>query len=243
VSQVRISIDGATAAVHDLQRQRDGSLQRATRAVSYLRAAGVAHVGTVSTLTRHNVHQMSDIIDLAYNAGAHAIQILVVAQSGRGDDNYDTLSVSGAQAITLRTILRDKRAEYEGRMLVSSNDGLLRSKASEAITAGQVFPDYMGCQAARTCCNIDYNGDVIPCLLVRRPVAGNVRDSPFAEIWRHASAFEAWRQQASGYVECSSCRLHEVCNRECPLSESQQVFTSTARMRSMKARVWNSQPL
>jgi radical SAM protein with 4Fe4S-binding SPASM domain len=237
VSQVRISLDGATPATHDWQRQRRGSFDRAINAVTHLRTAEVTHVGTVSTLTRHNVHQASDIIDLSYARGAHAIQILVVAQSGRGTDNYDTMSVSGGQAAALRAILRAKRDEYAGRMSVYSNDGLLPSKASEAISNGQVVPDFMGCQATRTCCDIDYNGDVIPCLLVRKPAAGNIRETPFRDIWQSSATFEAWRRQGAEHAECRHCRLGKICNRECPLSASQQMVTSAARLRTMSTPV------
>lgn len=155
-------------------------------------------------------------------------------------DNYDTISVSGEQAAALRTILRDKRAEYTGRMSIYSNDGLLPSKTSEAITDGRVVPDFMGCQAARTCCDIDYNGNVIPCLLVRKPVAGNVREMPFVDIWARSATFEAWRRQGAEHAECRHCRLRDVCNRECPLSESQKAFTSAARMRRLDQQTWAS---
>lgn len=240
VSQVRISLDGATPATHDWQRQRKGSFDRAIQAVANLRAAEINHVGTVSTLTRHNVHQASDLIDLSYAKGAHAIQILVIAQSGRGTDNYDTMSVSDEQAVALRTILREKRDEYTGRMAVYSNDGLLPSKTCEAITERQVVPDFMGCQAARTCCNIDYNGNVIPCLLVRKPVAGNIREIPFSDIWQSSAAFEAWRCHGAEYTECRHCRLRDICNRECPLSASQQAVTTAARLNRLKELAYQS---
>ena len=233
VSQVRISIDGALPNTHDWQRNKQGSFEHAVNAVRNLVKSGVHHVSIVSTISRRNASEIADIIDLAAKLRVHAIQILVVTQSGRGKDNYENLSVTEEQAILLKRTLEQKQKQYYGKLLVYSNDGLLPGPCNECIVDGSVRPDFVGCQAGRTRCNIDYNGNVVPCLLVREPVAGNVRETSFGEIWKHSPTFLEWRKRHLYYQECLECDLNDVCQRECPLSESQTKVTSLMRKKRM----------
>lgn len=62
---------------------------------------------------------------------------------------------------------------------------------------------------------VTYAGDVLPCIMLRRPV-GNVRARPFAEIWRDAEAFGPFRSAASAcFRACNSCAHVSNC-RVCP---------------------------
>ncbi|MCK4750418.1 MAG: radical SAM protein, partial [Bacteroidales bacterium] len=84
VSQVRISIDGATPETHDWQRNTAGSFHKAVEAVGNLIKNGIESVSIVSTISRGNASETAELIDLAAKLKVQAHQILVVTQSGRG---------------------------------------------------------------------------------------------------------------------------------------------------------------
>jgi len=234
INQIGISLDGASSKTHDWLRNKEGSFEHAVNAVINLKKSGIPNVATVTTITHHNVQEVGKIIDLAASLGADNIQCLVVEQSGRGKDNYGILGLTKNEASILKATLEIKRKQYEDRLLVFSSDGVLPSPCYESIRSGLIKPDLMGCPVGRTCCNINYNGDIIPCLLVRKPIIGNIRRNSFKEIWDQSPVFLEWRRKRLGHQECLECPLNYACNRECPLSRSQKSVTSETRKTNIK---------
>jgi radical SAM protein with 4Fe4S-binding SPASM domain len=235
--QVRVSLDGSKAETHDALRNMQGSFERVLSAIKYLIDAGIPQVSVVSTISKRNISELEDIIDLAAYAGADNIQCLVVSQSGRGAENFDDLGIDPSSRPVITQILEDKRTEYSEKMLVYSSDGLLPSECAICTRETVIRPHFMGCQAARTCCNIDHNGDVIPCLLVRKPVFGNLRQQPFEDIWHHSEGIRKWRSKTVEFAECRSCEWNDICLRECPLSSTQIELAGDMRekvLRGMK---------
>lgn len=229
INQIRISLDGASPETHDEFRGKKGSFIRAIKAIKYLGDCNACKLGIVSTITRHNLDEVEDLCALAAGLGAQNMQFLLLSPSGRARNNYHNLYLRYEGSARLKERLERLRRAYFGKLLVYGTDGLLPGPCSNCITKGIVKPDFMGCKAARTCCNVDYNGDVIPCLLVRQPIAGNVKEASFKEIWNKSSAFFKWRMKKANSVECLRCAWNDVCNRECPLSDSQRNVDSKMR--------------
>ena len=66
-----------------------------------------------------------------------------------------------------------------------------------------------GCLAGLSYCIISPLGVVQPCAYLNIP-AGNVRKTPFDEIWREAEIFKVLRtEQYTG--GCGSCRYKKIC--------------------------------
>jgi len=231
---VRVSLDGAYAETHDSFRNKRGAFSRAVTALKNLEYTGIHSVSVVSTISKHNINEVDQLIDLAASIGVREIQCVPLFQSGRGADNFDKLALSTDNYQKLRHVLERKRRQYRRKMIVYSVEGVLENNCTRCVQRGRVRPDFMGCRSGRTACNIDYNGDILPCLQVRKPVAGNIRLRSFKEIWNHSSIFKMWRRKRLEYPECLNCEWNDICIRECVASPSQQLITSEMREQRIK---------
>ena len=82
-SRVAVSLDGACADTHDRFRGLDGSHQLALRGLRNLRDQGVS-VQINSTIARHNVAELSRLLDLALEIGADALHLFMLVPVGCG---------------------------------------------------------------------------------------------------------------------------------------------------------------
>ena len=67
-----------------------------------------------------------------------------------------------------------------------------------------------GCIAAQTICLIDCFGNVKPCSYFHR-TAGNVKQTPFREIWENSEIFNNLRDFKSYKGKCGQCEYLNVC--------------------------------
>jgi MoaA/NifB/PqqE/SkfB family radical SAM enzyme len=120
IVRVAVSLDGATAEVHDKLRQLEGSFERALRGVKYLREKEMP-VQINITLTRHNAGQLEDIYELAKSVGAIAVHVFMLVPVGCGQVLAETDMLSPEQ--------------YEQKMLeICRLDG--RSELQMKVTCG-----------------------------------------------------------------------------------------------------------
>ena len=67
-----------------------------------------------------------------------------------------------------------------------------------------------GCLAGSAVCFISHQGEVYPCGYL--PVlAGDLRKTPFAEIWRDAEVFHTLRDANNLEGKCGYCEFKSVC--------------------------------
>jgi radical SAM protein with 4Fe4S-binding SPASM domain len=67
-----------------------------------------------------------------------------------------------------------------------------------------------GCLAGTNVCFVSHKGDVYPCGYL--PVsAGSVRETRFADIWRHARVFQELRNPEAFGGKCGECRYIAIC--------------------------------
>jgi len=92
-------------------------------------------------------------------------------------------------------IIRQK-AKAEGRTLTFETDGLA------AVTRG--------CLAGSGVCFISNRGDVQPCGYLPLK-AGNVKETPFNEIWEHAPLFADLRDYNKLTGKCGACSYRAFC--------------------------------
>lgn len=234
VRKVRVSLDGASAETHDSFRRKPGSFSHVVAGLENLHAAGFRNVSVVSTITKRTVTEVSPLISLVKELGASDIQLLPLSAVGRGGSNYDELGLDDEDFAQLRREVAENRRRYEQSIHVYSVDGVLDSNCTACVRRGNVIPDFMGCRAGRTAVNVDADGSVIPCLLVRTPVFGNVREDSLAEIWSRSPRLLEWRRRQNDRPECHKCDLYAVCGRECPASPSQERVGTDARISTLK---------
>jgi len=113
---VQISLDGATASGHESLRIR-GDWEKALTACKRLVGRGI-NTEIVFVPTKFNIHEVGDVIDLAYSLGVYGVYTGRIMRIGRAAKNWDALCPSDEEYRRFSAVLSEKKAEYEGRMHV-----------------------------------------------------------------------------------------------------------------------------
>ena len=67
-----------------------------------------------------------------------------------------------------------------------------------------------GCLAGQAVCFVSHTGEVFPCGYL--PVSsGNVKDTPFPDIWRESQIFAELRDDSNITGKCGCCEYKKVC--------------------------------
>jgi radical SAM protein with 4Fe4S-binding SPASM domain len=190
---VSVSLYGATAAVHDAITQVNGSFARTWAGVERLRAAGVT-VRLKFIVMRQNAHEAQAMMD---GASARRFPYLVdMTVTARHDGTSGSLN-----------------AQIDRTQLETLCRGPLRS----LLPIGHRPPppaEQFNCNCARGNCAISARGEVYPCISVPWS-AGNVRDRPFAEIWRHSPVFTRIRGLTlADFPKCAPCPHRGHCTHD-----------------------------
>lgn len=216
VQRCSISIDGPDAASHDEFRGVSGAFDASMRGIEYLKDAGLEfQINT--TVTRANLGSFRQIFDLCERIGAVAWHIFLLVPTGRAAQLgaevitaqeyedvlnwfYDfrkttTMHLKATCAPHYYRIMR-QRAKAEGIAVTPENFGL------DAMTRG--------CLGGTGFCFISHVGQVQPCGYLELD-CGNIRSTPFPEIWRSSKQFKQFRTQAEYEGKCGVCEFHKVC--------------------------------
>jgi mycofactocin radical SAM maturase len=200
---VQISLDGADAATNDAIRG-DGSYAMAITAMENLATAGMRGFKVSVVVTRENVDQLDDFVDLAARYDAQ-LRLTRLRPSGRGADVWDRLHLTAAQ-----------QRELYG-WLVERPDVLTGDSFFHLSALGEPLPGLNLCGAGRVVCLIDPIGDVYACpfVLHEQFKAGSVRDNGgFTAVWRSSELFTSLREPDSPGA-CSSCGSYDACRGGC----------------------------
>lgn len=170
-----------------------------------------------TTVTRGNLGMFKDIFTLCENLGAAAWHIFLLVPTGRGANLgaevisaqeyedvlnwfYDFQKTTDMQlkatcAPHYHRILR-QRAKADGIPVTFENFGL------DAVSRG--------CLGGVGFCFVSHVGQVQPCGYLVLD-CGNVRDTPFPEIWKKSKVFNQFRNQEEFTGKCGVCEYHKVC--------------------------------
>ena len=217
VHGVAISLDGVTRETHEKVRLPRGSFERALRGIDVLRASEIP-VGIQTTITTDNYHEMPELAAFCLERGLPGVKFSRVSPVGRGRDNYRELGLGYDEAMALVRELLQLRNEYRGRLRIDFGENLLSAFLPEdEITQNAAGLDeyVMECEAGRSKCSISPSGDVRPCEFFTTPeyFAGNIRENPFAAIWRNSEVFQYFRSDEL-YSGCTVCE--KQCSGRCP---------------------------
>ncbi len=216
VQRCSISIDGPDAASHDAFRGVPGAFEQSMRGIGYLRDAGIEfQINT--TVTRDNLHSFKDIFKLCERIGAVAWHIFLLVPTGRAAGLSDQV-ISAAEYEEVLNWFYDFRKTTSMHLKATCAPHYYRIMRQRAKEEGvSVTPDNFGMDAmTRGClggtgfCFISHTGQVQPCGYLELD-CGNVRNTPFPEIWRKSEHFRQFRTQEEYTGKCGPCEYHKVC--------------------------------
>jgi radical SAM protein with 4Fe4S-binding SPASM domain len=203
IRAVAISIDSADPSVHDEFRGTEGVWERAVSAIRFCHDEGISVQINMSVL-RSAMRAVRDVIEVGKALGVRDYQIFFPIQTGRA-------------RLTESCSVREYE-ELIGQILIKYRDSDLNIRPTCAPQFRRIADGLgitntawgRGCLAGITYCRIFANGDVTPCPYL--PVsAGNVRTTPFSEIWNNSRLFTALRDPDLLTGKCGKCRFNTIC--------------------------------
>ena len=216
VNRCSISIDGPDAASHDSFRGVPGAFEASLRGIEYLKAAGVPfQINT--TVTRNNLSSFKKIFELCERIGAAAWHIFLLVPMGRASGLADQV-ISAQEYEDVLHWLYDFRKGTSMHLKATCAPHyyrIMRQRAREegvSVTPATFGMDAMtrGCLGGTGFCFISHVGQVQPCGYLELN-CGNVRTTPFPEIWRSSKYFLQFRDQSCYKGKCGVCEYHKVC--------------------------------
>jgi radical SAM protein with 4Fe4S-binding SPASM domain len=223
VARVSVSLDGATAEVHDRLRRLAGSFERAIEGIGYLRDAKVPFQINL-TLTKHNAGQLQQVYELARSLGAVAVHIFMLVPVGCGRSLADTdmLSPEQYEQKMLEICRLDGQDELQMKVTcgphyerVIRQEGLYKSRLKTG--HGGAVPGRGGHGAASKGCLaglgvlfVGHQGDVFPCGYL--PVkCGNVLEQKLSDIWYNSEDLARMRDSSGLEGKCGVCGYRQIC--------------------------------
>lgn len=216
VNRCSISIDGADAASHDAFRGVPGAFEASLRGIGYLKDAGLPfQINT--TVTRDNLASFKKIFELCERIGAAAWHIFLLVPMGRASGLADQVITAQEYEDVLHWLydFRKGTSMHLKATCAPHYYRIMRQRAHEEglrVTPETFGMDAMtrGCLGGTGFCFISHTGRVQPCGYLELD-CGNVRETPFPQIWRESKYFRQFRDQSCYTGKCGACEYHKVC--------------------------------
>ncbi|MGC9971501.1 MAG: radical SAM protein [Bryobacteraceae bacterium] len=196
---VQVSVEGAQAT-HDSIRGA-GDFDRTVAAIRHLVRE---HVPTFISFTAHclNYREFPEVARLARRLHATRVWADRLIPVGRGAAFH---FLTPAQTREFIALMRSARDRFAGGWFRRTEVPLHRA-LQFLETGGQPYH----CTAGDTLLAIQANGDLYPCR--RMPIrAGNVLETPLAELYRENPLLRALRDPARSRQGCENCRFAAQC--------------------------------
>ena len=200
---VAISLDSSTPEIHDEFRGMPGAWQGAIDGIKASLRNGL-RVQFNTTVTQENFEDIGNILTLGEELGVKMVQLFFLVPTGRGTDVED---VSPAM---YEKMIRQVLQKYAGRELV-----VRPTCAPQFMRIGDQMGLDMsqwtrGCIAGLSYCRIYPEGEVTPCPYL--PIKlGNVRETPFKEIWENSEVLTSMRDFENLKGRCGVCEYKAKC--------------------------------
>lgn len=221
ISRVSISLDGPTPAIHDSFRGVSGAFSDTLSGFQTLKERGGVSLQINTTVVRHNVDRLPEMLDLCMRLGADAFHIFLLVPVGCGLEVADEQEISPDDYEKVLNWMYDHQFGRESTGIElkatcaphyfrvirqrAKKDGVRINKDSHGMAALT-----KGCLAGTGVCFVSSRGRVQPCGYL--PIeAGNVRETSFRSIWEQAPIFARLRQADSLTGKCGLCEFRSVC--------------------------------
>jgi len=231
-----ISLDGSTPEIHDAFRGVPGTWARTVQAIEWANEAGIP-IQVHSTISRHNVHDLDNLCNLFEKLAIVMWNVFFLVPVGRGQLG-DLLSGDEFEKVFGKIYELSQRANFQiktteamhyRRYLLQHNLEERRhghgSRHGSGRPHGDAYEPGAPTADAHARNNawatrrvndgkgflfVSHVGNVYPSGFL--PIhAGNVRDTPLAEIYREAPIFKALRNTSRLEGKCGACEFKEIC--------------------------------
>jgi len=198
-----ISLDSVDPDSHDRFRGAAGAWQKAVEGMAACREAGLPFQ-VHTTVVDWNYDEIEKITDFAVQSGAVAHHVFFLVPAGRGADiEAESLRAERYEKLLQRIMEKQKQVAIELKPTCAPQF----MRIARQLGVDTRFSK--GCLAGTAYCIISPVGNVQPCAYLEVS-AGNVRETPFSEIWRDNPVFNRLRTLEYG-GGCGVCHYRKIC--------------------------------
>jgi heme b synthase len=220
IKMVSMSLDGSNAATHDNFRNQPGAFDGVTRAAELFNKHGIEFLIN-SSFTKRNQGEIPDVMKVAKGLGAKAWYMFMIVPTGRGEDIMAELITKEDYEEILKwhyetekhetsMLMRPTCAPHYYRIVPQMNKLAEEGDKLERRTLKFSTGGSKGCLAGQVICLISAEGEVFPCSYFPRS-AGNVKETPFKDIWEGSALFKELRDFKLYKGKCGDCEYINVC--------------------------------
>jgi len=215
---VSMSLDGATAEVHDDFRNEAGAFDGTVNAAKLFRNNGIEFIIN-SSFTSRNQEEIPKIYRLAKELGATAWYMFMIVPTGRGEDIMAELISKEDYEKILDWHYEMEKDEHDMLVRPTCAPHYYRVVLQKSKEEGSKFErrtlkfstgGSKGCLAGQLICLIDVDGNVLPCSYFPK-AAGNIREQSFRDIWENSELFKDMRDFKKYKGKCGQCEYINVC--------------------------------
>lgn len=198
-----ISLDSLDPEKHDRFRSTPDAWKDAVRGMAVCREAGLPFQ-IHTTVMKWNHLELEALTDFAVAEGAVAHHTFFLIPTGRGAQIESEALDQGTYEAVLKRILEKQRT-----VTIELKPTCAPQFMRIAQEMGLKMRFSRGCLAGTHYCIITPRGDVQPCAYLAEPV-GNVKTTPFTEIWKNSTVFRTLRTLAYEGA-CGACGYGGLC--------------------------------
>ncbi len=218
IKRISISIDGATAESHDNFRRVSGAFADAINGIEAAKRNGLEfQINT--TITKHNVAELEQILEFAVKAGAVAFNPFLLVPTGRGKELAEQ-EISPEEYEKVLNWVYEKRENLPLQFKPTCAPHYYRifrqreKEKGRSVTPKTHGFDAMtkGCMGGQSFVFISHVGRVQICGFLDTE-CGDIRRSnyDFEHIWTTSPVFLQMRDQDSYHGRCGYCEYRKVC--------------------------------
>ena len=234
VARVAVSLDGPNAQVHDGFRQVPGSFDKTLRALECLRAEGVStQINT--TVTRHNLDLLPEILELAKGLGVDAFHIFLLVPVGCGLTIEEEKQITPADYERVlkwfyrameftelelkatcaphffRVAAQEQKRNPESGKRMTQLLHKHQAKSGGGHPSGAALHAMTkGCLAGSGVGFISHDGRMFPCGYLPLE-AGDLKKNGFRQIWEQSMVFRSLRDPDLLGGKCGLCDHKTTC--------------------------------
>jgi radical SAM protein with 4Fe4S-binding SPASM domain len=214
---IQISLDGATAEVHDHFRGLPGLFDHLMEIIPEI-VESPLELQVAYTITKANMHHVTNVMELADKLHMGRLAIMNVLNTGRMKEHGEYLPTLNDYVTVLNQMIQ-KEKELENTFIFYPE---VPSKVFKAVLGERSYSDLIStgkigpCVAGITQCAVNPDGSVIPCDASMGISVGNVREQPLAEIWRTSPVLKHLRAISKSKQDpCNKCPEQTICIAGC----------------------------
>lgn len=209
ISEARVSLDGASAASHNLLRG-EGSFEKTVNGIRLLIEAGVT-VSIRTTVNKYNFQELEKFGKLLGELGIYDWEIKHIIPAGNAMKHPEILTKAIERKIALDTILNIVNANMFPDLKIKLMEGSVSRDAKI-----HDFIKVASCPAGNRMLVVQPMGDVIPCGYLTSCVVGNITKNSLKEIRDKWVEKKKKEEQFILPDSCKSCKHVQKCKGGCP---------------------------